>query len=290
MKETAPIQAYSIENLRAVGNTTEQREVDVFKFEYFVQDIDHLRTPHRHNFFTFILVLRGTGSHDIDFNTYSIQPNRLFLISPGQVHSWNELNDVAGFVVLFTDNFVALSKGRKLIAEWPLFKVGQPCYIDISAAEANAWKQECDNMEKEMYAPDAFSQDALFYSIGSLLVRSSRLYATSWKAQQVQDVLFLFQELIEMHFTTKRTPKEYADILNLTPNHLNAIVKKKSGKSAGELIRQRVILEAKRNLAHTQLSVAEIAFQLGFADNSYFGRFFKRYTGITPEHFRKQRR
>jgi len=200
MKDTAPIQAYSIENLRAVGNTHEQREVDVFRFEYFVQDIDHLKAPHRHNFFTFILVLRGTGSHDIDFHTYSIQPNRLFLISPGQVHSWNELNDVAGFVVLFTDNFVALSKGRKLIAELPLFKAGQRCYIDISAAEANAWKEECDYMEKEMHAPDAFSQDALFYSIGSLLVRSSRLYATSWKAQQAQDVLFLFQELVEMHF------------------------------------------------------------------------------------------
>jgi AraC-like DNA-binding protein len=63
-------------------------------------------------------------------------------------------------------------------------------------------------------------------------------------------------------------------------------VQKKSGKSAGELIRQRVLLEAKRLLAHTKLSVSEISFKLGFEDNSYFGRFFKKYNGLTPERFR----
>lgn len=280
------IPAYSIETLRAAPGIQEKREVDVFRFEYFSRDIEHLKAPHRHHFYTFILVLGGNGSHDVDFNTYAIQANRLFLISPGQVHAWNELKDVTGYVVMFTDSFVALSKGRKLMNAWPLFRVGQANFIDLTDEEVLAWAEECRFMENEMRAPDAFSRDAVFYSIGTLLVRASRLYA-SMVHTLTQGLLFRFQELVEEHFMEKRMPKEYSALLHVTPNHLNAIVKKMSGKSAGELIRQRIVLEAKRSLAHTHLSVAEIAFQLGFEDNSYFGRFFRKYAGSTPNQFRQ---
>ena len=278
---------YSIETLRATHSGDEVRDVEVFRFEYFARDIEHLKAPHRHHFYTFLLVTAGGGSHNIDFNNYSLQPNRLFLIAPGQVHAWNDLNNVAGFVVMFTDSFVALSKGRKIMSAWPLFRIGQSCYIDLTPPESAMWEEECLFMEAEVKKPDDFSRDAIFYSIGTLLVRASRLFTQRTKSE-APDLLFAFQELIELHFMEKRTPKEYAALMNITPNHLNTLVKKKSGKSAGELIRQRVILEAKRLLAHTQLSVAETAYQLGFSDNSYFGRFFKKYTGATPESFRRK--
>ncbi len=282
------IPAYSIETLKTrPSGLVRKREVDVFKFEYFARDIEHLKAPHRHQFYTFVLLLSGSGSHDIDFTTYPIQRNRLFLISPGQVHAWNELREVTGYMVIFTDSFVALSKGRKLLSAWPLFRVGQASYIDLTNAETLEWVKECRFMETEMHAPDPFSRDAVFYAIGKLLVRASRLYA-SRADTETQGLLFRFQELVELHFMEKRMPKEYATLLNVSANHLNAIVKKKSGKSAGELIRQRTVLEAKRSLAHTQLSVAEIAFQLGFKDNSYFGRFFRKYAGSTPQQFREE--
>jgi AraC-like DNA-binding protein len=283
------IPAYSIESLRTVSVVEETRDFEFFRFEYFAKDIDHLKAPHRHSFYTFILVTGGSGSHDIDFNTYDLKPNRLFLIAPGQVHAWNQLINVKGFVVLFTDSFVALSKGRKLMSNWPLFRLDQPCYIDLSPTASESWQEEFRFMESEAILQDSFSRDAIFYSIGTLLVRASRLYSHLMPTENVhQDLLFSFQELIEQHFISKRTPKEYAALLNITPNHLNAICKKKSGKSAGGLIRQRVLLEAKRLLAHTKLSVSEIAYQLNFADNSYFGRYFKKYMRITPENFRKQ--
>jgi AraC-like DNA-binding protein len=87
---------------------------------------------------------------------------------------------------------------------------------------------------------------------------------------------------------TLKTPRDYAAKMNITPNYLNALCRKKSGKSAGELIRQRILLEAKRLLAHSTMSISEIAFQLGFEDNSYFGRYFRRYTRLTPGEFRQQ--
>jgi AraC-like DNA-binding protein len=282
------IPAYSIESLRTTYAEAEPRDFEIFRFEYFAKDIEHLKAPHRHSFFTFILVTGGEGSHDIDFTTYPLKRNRLFLIAPDQVHAWKKLDRVRGYVVLFTEEFVALSKGRKIMANWPLFKPHQPCYFDLNSTEVTHWEDEFLFMEKEAHGHDDFSFDALFYSLGKLLVRASRLYIRhDTRIEFAQDFLFIFQELIEKHYMEKRTPNEYATLLHITPNHLNAMCKMKSGKSAGELIRQRVLLEAKRLLAHTQLSVAEVAYKLNFDDNSYFGRFFKKYVRVTPEQFRQ---
>ncbi len=76
-------------------------------------------------------------------------------------------------------------------------------------------------------------------------------------------------------------------MLFVTPNHLNALSKHVTGKPAGELIRDRVILEARRLLVNTGTTIAEVASELEFEDNSYFSKFFKKYTGQTPEAFRK---
>jgi len=90
-----------------------------------------------------------------------------------------------------------------------------------------------------------------------------------------------------VNYATLRLPKQYAELLYITPNHLNAICNDLLGYSAGKLIRDRVILEAKRLLINMDLMVAEIAEQLNFADQSYFIKFFKKQEGITPEKFRK---
>ncbi len=284
------IPTYTIESLQSTN--VESKDFDFFRFEYFAKDIEHLKEPHRHHFFTFILVTHGGGSHAIDFNDQSLLPGRLFLIAPDQIHAWIELKKVKGFVVLFNNSFMALSKGRKMMSEWPLFRPHQQSYFDLHTEEMKIWIDEFLFMEGESAKKDMYSHDAIFYSISSLLVRASRL------SQQIRikdsmpekDFLFAFQELIEENFLKLKTPKQYADKMHFTANYLNALCKKKSGKSAGELIRQRVLLEAKRLLAHTPLSVSEVAFKLGFQDNSYFGRFFKKYVGSTPDFFRSSQK
>lgn len=280
---------YGIESIRILEADLDKRDYDLFRMESWNDSIVRLHAPHRHHFYSFFLITHGEGSHSIDFNTHILKPNRLFLIAPGQVHAWQELQQVKGFAVLFTDSFVALSKGRKLMATLPLFRLQQNTYLDLSDAELKRWVEELHHMEAEIQSPDDFSGDAFFYALGYLLIRASRLLRqrTPKKNIPLQDILLTFQELIEKHFTEFRAPRDYAALLNITANYLNAVCKKKSGKSAGELIRQRVLLEAKRLLAHTSLTVAEIAHKLTFDDNSYFGRYFKKYVGMTPETFRK---
>jgi AraC-like DNA-binding protein len=101
-------------------------------------------------------------------------------------------------------------------------------------------------------------------------------------------VLRNFQKLIDLHYKEKKLTKDYAALLYVTPNHLNALSKDVTGHSAGELIRNRVLLEAKRLLVNAEMNVSQIADELEFADNSYFSKFFKKYVGVTPEVFRKQ--
>jgi AraC-like DNA-binding protein len=97
-----------------------------------------------------------------------------------------------------------------------------------------------------------------------------------------------FRQLIEKHFRLLRLPKEYAELMYITPNYLNALCQDVTGKSAGDLIRDRIILEAKRFLTNANMDISEISYELNFQDNSYFTRFFKKSTGITPEVFRKK--
>ncbi|HYK76019.1 MAG TPA: AraC family transcriptional regulator, partial [Daejeonella sp.] len=97
-----------------------------------------------------------------------------------------------------------------------------------------------------------------------------------------------FQQLIERNYTTLKLPKDYAELLYITPNHLNALCNDMLGVSAGEIIRNRIILEAKRLLINLEMSISEISNQLNFNDNSYFSKFFKKQVGLTPEEFRKK--
>lgn len=284
MSDQIPI--YTIESLKS--SDAESKDFEFFRFEYFAEDIEHLKAPHRHHFYTFILVTDGGGSHSIDFHDHELISGRIFLIAPGQVHAWMGLRKVKGFVVLFNDSFMTLSKGRKMMSAWPLFRAHQQAYYDLKAEELKIWIDAFLFMEEEVSKNDSYSRDAIFYSLSSLLVRASRLSQQKLMVDAVsgQDFLFAFQELIEENFLTLKSPKQYADKMYLTANYLNALCKKKSGKSAGELIRQRILLEAKRLLAHTALSISEIAFKLNFQDNSYFGRFFKKYVKLTPDLFR----
>ncbi|MFA6944451.1 MAG: helix-turn-helix domain-containing protein, partial [Pedobacter sp.] len=97
-----------------------------------------------------------------------------------------------------------------------------------------------------------------------------------------------FRALIEKNYTMFRLPREYAELLYITPNHLNALCNHLLGIPAGQVIRNRIFLEAKRLLMNHDLTITEISAHLNFADNSYFSRAFKKHAGVSPEVFRKK--
>ena len=97
-----------------------------------------------------------------------------------------------------------------------------------------------------------------------------------------------FSELIELHYTTHQAVSYYADQLGITAAHLNALCRQTVGQSALGLIHERLILEAKRNLVYTSMSISVLSYTLGFSDPSYFTRFFKRQVGLSPKEFKQK--
>ena len=104
-----------------------------------------------------------------------------------------------------------------------------------------------------------------------------------FESSQKKQLLNEFRKLVNNRFSSLRTTKDYARELNISPNYLNALCQEFFFKTVSEILQERVILEAKRMLMHTSLSISEIAYKLGFNDNSYFGRYFKKVVGMTPE-------
>ena len=142
---------------------------------------------------------------------------------------------------------------------------------------------------KELHATALCNLDMVRLHLLELFISVQRNISNNKSAavpQQNQLILYNFRKLVNSNFAEKHLPKDYASLLYITPNHLNALCKDLLGKPAGEVIRDRVLLEAKRLLVNDGLSIAQIAAQLNFADNSHFTKFFKKYTGITPELFR----
>lgn len=95
-----------------------------------------------------------------------------------------------------------------------------------------------------------------------------------------------FSNLVDLHYKELKTTSQYAEKLNLSPNYLNVLIKEYLDISAGRMIKNRVVLEAERLLLHTTLSVVEISYELGFSDNSHFGKYFKSATKYSPNQYR----
>lgn len=290
MSKEKKIINYSIENIKA--GEMKGKDFDFFRFEYFAEDIEHLKQSHRHDFHAFIFVTGGSGSHVIDFVDYQLKSNRCFYISYGQVHAWKTLKGVKGYVLLFTDDFYnTIYTGNELIKSDKLLS-SLSLYTDIPKTKSGECELVFQQIETEFREQSSEWKSLVCLLLKTIVIRLKRFskhaQMLSGGIQRKYDVISQYQELINEYFTTLKTPKDYAALLHLTPNYLSGICKALTGKPAGDLIKDRIILEAKRLIIHTQLSISEIADQLGFDNKSHFGKYFKNTTGTSPDRFRKE--
>lgn len=264
---------------------------EICSLEDFTTRIDAYSKPHRHDFYMLLLITGGSGKHDIDFKTYDIQADMIYFMYPGQIHSWRELNDAQGYLLLFTSEFFTLRYNSNNLFEFPFFNYNQHLpYLTLEQAQHEQFSYLFRKMNEEYVGRFADKEKILKSYLNILLVEINRNYIPL--TEQVADkhsqmIVQKFEHLINEKFKVMKGVKDYAGRLCITPNYLNAVCTKVTGKSAGEHIRERVMLEAKRLLLHSDNTVSEIASELNFDDNSYFCRFFKKYAQITPEQFRK---
>jgi len=288
MKQSIPI--YDISSISEGGLS----DILVSRFAEYAQTHHHLHYPHRHNFYHFVLFTEGAGTHNIDFENFEVKPYQIYFMIPGQVHSWDFEGEVDGYVINFSTSFFQSFLLRPDYLEKFVFFNGSlsQAVIDIPDAKKEivgfVFEQilhEVTNTNKESFGKDLIRTLLLqiFIVVSRTITEQDVPVASTYNHVLLRN----FRLLIDKHFKVLRLPREYAELLYITPNHLNALCNDTLGFSAGELIRKRVVLESKRLLVNLNLSISEIADQLNFNDNSYFSKFFKKNTGVTPEEFRK---
>lgn len=248
---------------------------------------------HRHNCFQIFLFTKGGGEHMIDFNYYPIEDRSLHFVSEGQVHALNSIDGTDGYVILFTKEIVILNSADKYIFnDFPVFNKSVSPILNPDPEMYEDLKRMLLMMVDEYGKSNAYKENILGSYISILLLKSKTIITETSEYKRTdgtsQVLLQKFNNLVEEHFIDYHKVNEYADLLNVTPNHLSETIKKVTGKTAGDLITERLILEAKRRLLHSSISAKELAYELNFNDPSYFSRFFKTNTGLSPEGFRKE--
>lgn len=265
----------------------------ISRFSPYLKIHKNLHLPHKHNFYHLVLFTEGSGSHTIDFEQFTVQPWQIYFMIPGQVHGWNFKGPTDGYVINFSVSFINTLLVKPDYLSQFIFFNGQASgsVVNIPVKSRAAIQHLMEQMISESETNAYMGADLvralmlqLFISIERMGEKHPYQHTTPYNFTLLKN----FQKLIEDNYTHLKLPKDYAALLYITPNHLNALCMDILGLSAGELIRNRVILEAKRLLINLELGITEVAYRLNFTDNSYFTKFFKKYTRLTPDEFRKK--
>lgn len=262
------------------------------RFGHYLEAHSDLFFPHKHSFYHLVYFTEVSGSHSIDFINFPAEHGQIYFMTPGQVHAWHFNNKAEGYIINFSDNYIhSLLMNARYLDQFSFFS-GNAAeqVVQVPVRERKGLEQLLETILKEDKADGELKDDMIRTAMIQLFIQVNRLVAPKEKAPAASYnsvLLKNFQKLIELHFREKKLTRDYAAMLFVTPNHLNALSKHVTGKQAGELIRDRIVLEAKRLLVNAGMSIAELATELGFEDNSYFTKFFRKYTGQTPEAFRK---
>lgn len=272
------------------------REPDYFG-NFSIRDIrdllkgkDLIHDLHRHDFYFILIIHKGKGLHVIDFVEYDVHDHSIFILRPGQVHNLELDAGSTGFLMEFDTAFY---HPQEKLSKLRLIKAGNKNACDLETARTEKLLNVLNNIhveftEKQEGYPDAIRANMDIFFIEYL--RHSRNTTDSENANgtYTQDRFEEFLDLLEKHIATQKQVSHYADMMKLSNYQLNAITKESVGKAASQLINEQSILEAKRFLLATTNQVKDIADKLGFEDISYFIRFFKKHTGLSPEAFRKR--
>lgn len=252
---------------------------------------DHIQ---RLSYYSLIWIQNGKGKIKVDFNEYDFNENQLLAFSPYQPFMFHSTESIKGKVIHFHPDFFCIHKHHQEVAcNGVLFNnIYDSPNVNIDTLTISNFQMLFEQMKVEMQNPVLAQYELLISYLKILLITASRLK----KEQQNQPIIqvdkepFILQNLknfIETHFKTKHTARDYAEMLNITPKALAKITKTHFHKTLTNLIAERIIIEAKRELYLTNKSVKEIAYDLGYDDEHYFSRFFKNNADVSPQFYRE---
>lgn len=255
--------------------------------------------PHRHDYFSIFWILEGEGYHNIEFNKIKLEKNQIYLIQPGQMHYFDIEEDklplLKGHAILFSPDFlesygIPLSFRNGLL---PYLINGKVVVTTPNKKDIKKLSYLVGEMIEELNADYLLKMEQLSALIKSFLIINFRIegnldsHEIKIENPKQNEIVERFFKHLEKNYTELHKVSDYADLLSLTPNYLNEVIKANTGKSPKEIIQDRIILQAKRFIAYTDNTLKEIAFQLGFSEPTHFSKFFKSYTGQTFKEYKE---
>lgn len=247
---------------------------------------------HRHAFYFLLVVKRGSGTHEIDFVPYSVVDHTVFFVRPGQAHRLSLDASCTGYLVEFSDDLIRRLHGL------PKELLRRAARRGVMHPDAEHYDKICGSILAMMHEQSHAAlggQEAIEAHVTMLLIELARqdqteiVERTEHSAYAVERFDELV-ELIEQHLAEYKLASDYARMMNMSLYQVNALTKSLVGTTCSDLINALIITEAKRYLLATTEQVKEIAYHLGYEDPSYFIRYFKKHTGVSPEAFRRDQR
>ncbi len=250
----------------------------------------------RSNTYVVILLLDGEADYKIGLRDYHMCPGSLYFLGPQHLRYYkrNE-NNWKGFVCIFTDEFTTNTKLPNHFNDYPFYSLKGNQKFQLEGALL----QKFTLLITQLYDYFIASQlDNCWYQLYIILNESRKLHQELYEETEEKPdtrLVIDFNTALEKHFYDIASNKaehifsvnDFADTLHTHPNHLSNTLKKHTGKTAGQLIKNRTILEAKSLLLSTDMTVSEVAYFLKFNDTSYFTKFFKSSEDLTPGQFQK---
>lgn len=268
------------------------KDFDKFGF-HRIEQARHLMTaplpPHRKTFHDFFLVTNGTITRAKGIDSYTVASNT-FCFIPAHTITFDAFGseNVEGYICHFDESIINLEHHPFLrnldflnFTGYPLVDIPQECLPDIL--------QLLHRIEQEFTGNRADKYVLIQSYLITLFLELSRFIQAEFKPVNDANTVLTerFKKLLHLHIQTRQRVTDYAELLFVTPNHLNKCIKKVTNRTASEWIDQMIILESKFLLSQSNLSIAEVAFKVGIDDQSYFGRLFKKKTGYTPREYRR---
>ena len=246
-----------------------------------------IEKPHKHDFFILLLVEKGGGIHTIDFQEYPVDEHQLHLLLPGQVHRWelDETTQAYQLMIsrpLFETFSASLEFSFILYQKYPVLNLSEEVFGQLRY-EFHAIRNELRKQPLHWSILNLRCQ-----LVAQLISREAENKYEDLTAYRAAPALLKYHKLVDLYFKEHKTVAFYAGQLHISANYLNILCKKHLQVPAMYLIQNRITLEAKRLLLASEMTVKEIAFELGFSDLAYFSNFFKAQTGISPRSFRSQ--
>lgn len=237
--------------------------------------------PHKHDFFQIVFIVKGSGWHEVDFTRYKVAPHQVYTIKPGQVHGWELSKKTQGFIVEFTEDSLQQSHwalSLRTLRQLPDCAILKKLSLDFLK------QMEFEFREKPLHFALAL-QHFLNILLLFLIRETSQTKVLFDKNESLSDA---FIELIEKNYRKEHGLAFYAAQLKSSAKNVSANTQKYLGKPAKEILQERILLEAQRLLVFSNLTAAEICYELGFEDPNYFSRFMKQSTGLTALEYRRQ--